>query len=293
MSGPVRFGISSHLFHGHPLDRRHLETLSAHGFALVELFATRSHVDYRDPKRIDEIAGWLSELRMTAGSMHAPICDSFRDGVWGRAFSNASSQAALRAEAIDETIAAMDAARRLGCGTIVLHLGVPRGQPIPAGDNDAGAVRRSLDAIAQAAADRGLRLALEVMPNDLSTPDSLSGFLDELEMPAAGVCLDFGHAHLMGGAPEAAEALSGEIITTHVHDNKGTLDNHLVPFEGTIDWPATLTAMWKIGYEGPLIFEVADHGDAAGVLARTVGARDRLQGILEGLSEPFNFTEQP
>ena len=212
MTGPVRFGMSSHLFHGHPLDRRHLETLSAHGFALVELFATRSHVDYRDPKRIDEIAGWLSELRMTAGSMHAPICDSFRDGVWGRAFSNASSQAAARAEAIDETIAAMDAARRLGCGTLVLHLGVPRGQPIPAGDNDAGAVRRSLDAIAEAAANRGLRLALEVMPNELSTPDSLSGFLDELELPSAGVCLDVGHAHQMGGAPEAAEARPEQFV---------------------------------------------------------------------------------
>ena len=88
--------------------------------------------------------------------------------------------------------------------------------------------------------------------------------LDELELGDAGICLDFGHAHLTGGAPEAAEALSGHVITTHVHDNHGQLDDHLVPFDGTIDWAATLMAISKVGYAGPLVFEVADHGDAGG-----------------------------
>jgi hypothetical protein len=48
-------------------------------------------------------------------------------------------------------------------------------------------------------------------------------------------------------------------------------------------------AMGKVGYAGPLIFEVADHGDAPGVLARTVGARRRLQAILEDLARPMDF----
>ncbi len=74
-----------------------------------------------------------------------------------------------------------------------------------------------------------------------------------------------------------------------MHDNKGQLDNHLVPFEGTIDWAATLMAMSKMGYAGPLVFEVADHGDAPGVLARTVRARTRLQAILDDLAAPISF----
>jgi sugar phosphate isomerase/epimerase len=65
-----------------------------------------------------------------------------------------------------------------------------------------------------------------------------------------------------------------------------------VPFAGSIDWPMTLAAMWKIGYAGPLVFEVADHGDAAAVLDRAVAARTRLQSILDELSEPFAFTEE-
>ena len=88
----MTFGISTHLFHGERLDRRHLETLKAHGFDLIEVFATRTHVDYRDRTRVAELATWTRDLGMSVHSIHAPICDGFRHGQWGRAFSNASSQ---------------------------------------------------------------------------------------------------------------------------------------------------------------------------------------------------------
>jgi sugar phosphate isomerase/epimerase len=131
-----------------------------------------------------------------------------------------------------------------------------------------------------------------VIPNDLSTPDSLLQWLDgELALGSAGVCLDFGHAHLMGGAPEAAESLSGHVIATHIHDNRGVEDSHFVPFEGTVDWAASLAAVWKIGYAGRLTFEVADHGDAMATLARTVRARARLQAILDELTLPISFDD--
>lgn len=286
----MRFGLSTHIFHGERLSRAHLETIKSSGFDLVEIFATRTHIDYHDARHLDEVRRWLDELDLTASSVHGPICASFTGGVWGRSFSNASTETARRDEAVAETVTAFDAARRLGATYLVVHLGLPRFQEIPPGDNDAGAVRRSVEALARAADASGVELALEVMPNTLSTPDALLDLLDELEIDA-GICLDFGHAHLEDGAPEAAEALSGHIITTHVHDNKGQLDNHLVPFDGTIDWPATLMAMSKVGYSGPLMFEVADHGDALGTLARTVRARTRLQAIIDDLAGPLEFGE--
>jgi sugar phosphate isomerase/epimerase len=288
----MRFGLSTHLFHGERLERAHLDAIAAQGFDLVEIFATKTHVDYHDPARISELGGWLRQTGIEAGSMHAPICDGFTHGVWGRAYSNASTHGPLRQEAVDETGAAIRAARDLGCHTIVLHLGLPRGQAIPAGDNDAGAMRRSLEAIAGHASRAGLQLALEVIPNDLSTPDALTEiFGGDLDLGATGVCLDVGHAHMLAGAPEAAETLGGHITTTHLHDNNGREDSHLVPFAGSIDWTATLAAFSKVGYAGPWIFEVADHGDPAGVLRRTVGARTRLQAILEDLAAPFGFTD--
>ena len=287
----TRFGLSTHLFHQERLDERHLEVIRSHGFDLIELFATRTHFDYRDPARVAAMRGWLAATGIDAGSLHAPITDGIRAGVWGRAFSNASSDSASRQEAIDETRAAIEAAAELGCRVIVVHLGVPRGQKPIAGDNDAGAMRRSLERIAALTQQAGLTLAIEVIPNDLSTPAALTNLLedDALDLGRTGICLDFGHAHMLGGTAEAAEALSGHVVTTHVHDNDGTDDIHLVPFVGTIDWVETLTAMWKIGYAGPYVFEVADHGDPRATLQRTVGARTRLQEILKDLAAPFAF----
>jgi sugar phosphate isomerase/epimerase len=286
------FGISTHLFHGERLERRHLEQISAAGFDLVEVFATRTHFDYHAPEAIAQLGEWLSALGMRAASLHAPICDGFVGGVWGRAYSNASPQAAVRDEAVNETTAAIVAAQALGCDALVLHIGLPRGQAIPPGDNSLTAARRSLEPIAGACTRAGVQLALEVIPNDLASPGALLDLLaGDLELGGAAVCLDVGHAHLMGGAPEAAEALAGFVVTTHIHDNRGTSDDHLVPFAGTIDWPLTLTALTKIGYHGPLVFELPDHGHAGDTLGRAIGARARLQAILDGLAEPLPFEE--
>jgi sugar phosphate isomerase/epimerase len=289
----MRFGLSTHLFHGERLSRSHLEQVAGSGFDLIEVFATRTHFDYHDGREVEQLGRWLADLRIGAASLHAPICASFLGGEWGRAFSNASNDPGSRREAVDETASAMEAARTLGCQTVVLHLGLPRGQPIPAGDNDRAAVCRSLEELAQVASRTSVRLALEVIPNDLSRPDALIGWLEgDLELGNAGVCLDFGHAHLLGGAAEAAETLAGHVVTTHVHDNRATRDDHLVPFAGTIDWASTLAATWKTGYAGPLVFEVADHGNAADVLQRAVGARARLQAILDEISAPVDFGDR-
>jgi len=288
----MRFGLSTHLVHGERLERRHLERIAARRFELIEIFATRTHFDYHDLRHAAAVRRWMDDLRLTAWSMHAPICDGFTGGVWGRAYSNAASDSSRRQQAVTETQQSIAAARELGCSTIVLHLGMPSGRATPAGENDVGAMRRSLEPIARACSGAGARLALEVIPNDLATPGALLEWLDsDLELGDAAVCLDFGHAHLMGGAPEAAEALSGYVITTHVHDNTGVSDDHRVPFDGTIDWPLTMMAMVKTGYAGPLIFELPDHGNAERVLEQAVGARRRIQAILDDLAAPLEFAE--
>ena len=87
------------------------------------------------------------------------------------------------------------------------------------------------------AAESGVRVAIEVIPNALSSPDALVQLIeDELESLDVGICLDYGHANLMGDLGDAIETVSGHLWTTHVHDNRGREDDHLVPFMGTIDW---------------------------------------------------------
>ena len=276
-----QFGISTHLFHEHRLSRDHLVHVAAHGFESLELFATRGHFDYRSQQAIDELAEWLSDTRLTLHSVHAPIVERMQSGRWVGTFSNASSDEMRRKAAVAETEAALAMASRTPFQYLVLHLGVPTSEQTNAGDNHTEAARRSVVAIAEAAARVNVRVAVEVIPNALSDAASLAWLVEEqLEGLDVGVCLDYGHAHLMGDLGEAIETLSGHLWTTHVHDNGGKRDDHLAPYLGTIDWDVAMMETQKIGYDGVLMFEVSDTGDPIDVLKRCVKARERLEKTL-------------
>lgn len=274
-----RFGISTHVFHESRLSRDHLHEIAGHGFAAVELFATRSHFDYRDGRAVESLAEWLAETRLTLHSVHAPIVEALRGGSWVGSFSNAAGSEARRSAAIAETAAALNVARHVPFKYLVVHLGMPDVERVPPGDNQPAAARRSLAEIAVLAAGAHVDVAAEVIPNPLSHPQRLTELVEELEDPRIRLCLDYGHAHLMGDLGEAIEAVSGHLFTTHVHDNGGKRDDHLVPFGGGIDWAAAMMATQKIGYDGLLMFEVADGGDPAQVLRRTAAAAARLANM--------------
>jgi sugar phosphate isomerase/epimerase len=287
------YGVSTHLFHESRLCREHLVHIAAHGFEAVELFATRSHFDYHDHQAASQLSGWLSDTRLTLHSVHAPIFEAMKGGKWVGSFSNASSDEGRRRAALEEARAALQIARQVPFRFLVVHLGMPQVEQVPPGDpstgsgssratsrddNQPAAARRSVEEIATMAAAVGVRVALEVIPNPLSSAAALVRLIeDDLEGIDVGICLDYGHAHLMGDLGEAIETVSGHLWTTHVHDNGGTRDDHLVPFAGTIDWGAAIMETQKIGYDDTLMLEVADSGNPVAVLERAVKARARLE----------------
>jgi sugar phosphate isomerase/epimerase len=273
-----RFGISTHLFHEHRLSREHLVHIAAHGFEAIELFATRSHFDYHDEQAAAALGEWLADTRLELHSVHAPIVRSLKGGKWIDPFSNASRDETSRRTALQETDAAIALAKHLPYRYLVVHLGTPTSERVAASDNQPELARRSVEEIVEKAAHVNVRVALEVIPNALSSADRLVHLIEEeLDGLDVGVCLDYGHAHLMGDLGEAVETLSGQLWTTHVHDNAGTRDDHLVPYAGSIDWDAAMMETQKIGYDGMLMFEVADTGDPVNVLERCVKARERLE----------------
>jgi sugar phosphate isomerase/epimerase len=277
----MRFGISTHLVHGEPLGREHLADIAAHGFEEIELFATRSHFDYHDEAAIARLGGWLRDTGLVLHSVHAPISMSFVDGVWSPPLSNASSDAPARQAAVAETVAALNVARRVPFPYLVLHLGVPDALgPAPA-VNSADAARRSLEEIHEAAAPLGVRVAVEVIPNALSSPGALVRLLeDELELPDVGLCLDYGHAFLIGDLVDAIEEVAGHLVTTHLHDNGGKTDDHRLPFDGGIDWATALAATQKVGYDGTLMFELDGGASPRAVLDRTRHVRNRFGELM-------------
>jgi sugar phosphate isomerase/epimerase len=274
----MRFGISTHLYHDRKLDESHLVEVAGHGFETVELFATRSHFDYRDDQTVDALGRWLSDSGLTLNSVHAPITAQFGAGdTWLPTFSTAVSDAARRQAAVQEAAAALQIAARIPFDFLVVHLGTPDGRSTP-GDNNRAAALRSAEEICRIAEPLGIRVAFEVIPNALSTPASLIDMLErDLDVPRAGVCLDFGHAFLGGDVPDAIETLAEHLITTHVHDNHRRTDEHLAPYLGSIDWDAALMSMQKVGYDGAYLMELANTGTPSAVLEEARRARQRFE----------------
>jgi sugar phosphate isomerase/epimerase len=273
--------VSTYLFHGQRLSRDHLLAVAQHGFEAVELFATRTHFDYHNPSAVADLQQWLADAGLELHGVHAPVTDSYVGGRWGLSYSLASADAEARAAAVAEAQQALFVARRIPIQVLVVHLGLPRAQSSSPTDNNRDGARRSVEELQRLASPLGVRVAVELIPNELSRAGSLVHFVEEdLDDPEVGVCLDFGHAHMEGDLLDAIETVSGHVITTHVHDNHGRADDHLVPFEGTIEWPGAMTAVQKIGYDQTLLFELAAHRSPAEILERAQRARERLERLL-------------
>ena len=275
------FGVSSHLYVGDRLDREHLVEIAAHGFDAVEVFALRSHFDYRDRRAAVALAEWLDDTRLRLHSMHAPIARRYAgSGKWEDGLSIASADESRRKAAVDEALATLEVAAAVPYSVLVQHCGVP----VPyaaAGDNSTGALLRSLEEISAVAKQFGVRVAVEVIPNELSTPSALVDLLEsEIDASALGICMDVGHARMMGDVVDAIETCSGHIITTHLHDNRGRSDDHLVPGKGVIDWDAATLAFQKVGYDGVWMFELAVAADRKPVLEQAAKAREKLESLL-------------
>ena len=275
----MRFGISTHLFHDQRLSRDHLAQIAVHGFEAVEVFATRSHFDYHDPSAIAQLGEWLKETGLALHGIHAPIVESMggKDN-WGATISNAVGDSAVRQAAVREADVALNIARHIPTSVFVVHLGTPT---VQGGENNRTAAFRSVEDICRLAEGLDVRVALEVIPNPISDAASLVTMLErDLDFPQTGICLDFGHAFLLGDVVDAIETVAEHLISTHVHDNGGAKDEHLVPFDGKINWDRALMTMQKVGYDGTYLMELANHSTPDEVLQKAQVARKKFDKLL-------------
>jgi sugar phosphate isomerase/epimerase len=276
-----QFGISTFLFHRRPLTRQILLDVAARGFETIDLYAARPHFDYHSDAAVDTLRGWLAEAGLTLHAVHAPVSDSPGAGRADAPLSLASPDADARARALFEAEQALYVARRIPTPLLIVHLGLPRTLAAGQGDNSRDGARRSVEALCRLADPLGVQVAAEVIGNELSRPASLVHFLErDLEGSRAGVCLDFGHAHLEGSVADAVEIVSEHLASVELHDNAGRADDHRVPLDGSIDWPTALTTVQKVGYDGPMFLELALRGSITDTLDGGVRARRRLERFL-------------
>lgn len=279
-----RFAVSTYFIRHQRLTREHLRDIAAAGFNTIELFADRTHLDYHSDAAVADLQQWLAAAGLELGSVHAPVADRLGGGRQAPALNLASADVALRDQALDETTRALHLARRLPVKTLVVHLGVTTEPGAAPGVNSRDAARRSIEALAKAAEPLGVTISVELLPNELSRAGALVHFVENVVADSrVSICLDLGHARLEGDVADAIETVSEHIALVHAHDNRGRRDDHLIPFEGTIDWASTLTTLQKVGYDGPVVLEVSLEGSARDTLARMRTSRARMEKVFATL----------
>src|SRR5580692_6063488 len=272
--------LSTYLFANRKLTTALVGEVARAGASAIELFCSRGHFDYRSAENARELAGWLGENRLTLHSIHSPTTRDFhlaRES--GAPLSICDPERLRRQEALDEIKRALDLVEQIPFLYCVQHVATSRDMP---DDRKWDAAFSSLEHLSLFARHRGVTLAIENTPGEMATPANLKNFLERTRLTSVKICFDAGHAHLEGGVPEALETVRDFLATTHLHDNRGERDDHLLPYEGTIDWSATLAALPK---EAPIVLELKEPAVAAGS-TEVLAFAETLRGA-SGVFEKF------
>lgn len=79
---------------------------------------------------------------------------------------------------------------------------------------------------------------------------------ERLDSTKYGYCWDTGHANITRQDQGASIRLLGDRLkATHINDNRGAQDEHLLPYMGSVSWENVTSALADIGYQGAMNYE--------------------------------------
>lgn len=283
--------LSTYLFVSRKLTRELLGQIAEAGFTGVEVFCSRGHFDYTSKTEARDLGVALDSLGLTLTSLHAPTSrdlSATREG--GQPLSICEVERVRRIEAMDELKRAIDVAEDLPFPRMIFHMGGTRETADP---RKRDAAFSSLEHLILHARHVGVTICVENTTSEMGDPAYLRSFYDETRLTGLRFNFDIGHAHLADG-PEDERVEKGFaplrdlVVGAHIHDNHGEKDEHLPPYDGTIDWEKSIKVLKTAPVSDlPLLLELKEKTgpDAPGAqeqLAQAAKAWDRFEEEWEG-----------
>jgi sugar phosphate isomerase/epimerase len=283
--------LSTYLFVSKRLTAELLTQIADAGFQGVEIFASRSHFDYSTRADVRSMAMALADRRLQLASLHAPSSRDLsvnREG--GTPLSITEVERVRRVEAMDELKRVLDVAEDLPFSRLILHMGGSREAANP---RKRDAAFSSLEHLTLHAKHLGVTVCIENTPSEMGEPGYLRAFVDETRLWRLRFNFDIGHAHLAEGpvadrVAKSFEPLRNLVASAHIHDNHGEKDEHLAPYDGTIDWRAALKQFDSTPTKDlPLTLELKEKTgpDAPSLHDQISAAAKSLDRLEEDLSE--------
>lgn len=235
--------LSTYVFISRKLTFDLLAQISEYGFQAVEVFCSRSHFDYASKTEIAALGSALEAHGLALSSLHAPTTrdlSATREG--GTPLSICEVERVRRIEAMDELKRAIDVAEELPFPRMVVHMGGSRETADP---RKRDAAFSTLEHLSLHARHVGVTLAIENTTSEMGDAAYIRSFIDETRLSSLRANFDIGHANLADGP--AAERIFRSfaplrelVSSVHLHDNHGEKDEHLVPYDGAIDWSTAI-----------------------------------------------------
>jgi sugar phosphate isomerase/epimerase len=273
--------LSTYRFLNQQLNNALLGEISAAGFAAVEVFCAPHHFNYSDPQSVRELGDALREHKLALHSLHAPTERDLSPGrESGVPLSISDPERIRRLDAVDEIKRTLEVTEKIPCKYLIQHIGHGRQTADP---RKLDAAFTSLENLAMFAKARGVTIALENTPSELGSPSVLYKFLVDTHLHDLKLCFDIGHAHIEEGVGPSFEAMKDHLVSSHIHDNHGDKDEHLLPFDGTIDWDAALRGFVDAPQLIAMVFEIKGQGVTPPSLDQISAACDKIEEKLSGM----------
>jgi sugar phosphate isomerase/epimerase len=271
--------LSTYRYVNQPLGPALLAEISQAGIQSVEIFCAPQHFSYREPQAVRELADALGEYHLELHSLHSP---SERDLSPGREsgvpISISDTERIRRLDAVDEVKRTLEVAERIPFRFLVQHIGHGRQSADP---RKLDAAFSSLEHLCIFAKARGVAIALENTLGELGAPSSLQHFISDTHLHDLRLCFDTGHAHIEEGVEVSFDTMRERVATTHIHDNHGEKDEHLLPYEGNIDWGAGLGAIASAPLPVAVVLELKAQSNGGPTLEEIRAAFDKLEKSFE------------
>jgi len=238
--------LSTYLFISRKLTAELIGQIREGGFNALEVFCSRAHFDYATRQEVRAMAGLLEANHIKLDSLHAPTSkDSSTTRESGQPLSVCEVEKVRRIEAMDEFKRAIDVSEDLPFSRMVLHMGGSRETADP---RKRDAAFSTLEHLVLHAHHAGVTLAVENTTSEMGDPAYLRAFVEETRLTGLRFNFDVGHANLSDLPAEERVAksfapLKELVVSLHLHDNHGDKDEHLLPYEGSIDWGATVPVL--------------------------------------------------
>lgn len=192
-----------------------------------------------DEKFISYVNKLCSDNKLKYETLHAPF-----DGINDLWYADSGKIVLNRLER------SVELAEDNGIGIVIVHLSSKENCP-PV--TDAGL--RHFDELVNFAARKNIVLAVE-------NQRKLGNIATILELYGkdtnVGFCWDVGHEKCFAHGREFMPLFGDRCVTTHIHDNnlRYNVDEHLIPFDGSIDYRRTAELLNQYDYKGTLMLEI-------------------------------------